>query len=232
VILGARTVQSKLDVDARVLDASGVSTPSGRLRSLRLQTTEGSTSVPGSVLRSALGLRSTWLTVGVLRLDQPRGAVVFGSTLALSGVARALPSPLLSSSQDGGGAWSRVGPVQRDGSGLVTLVVTPARTMRYRLEADGAASPAVLVEVAPRLQLRQPAEPGALTGIVRPRLKGALVTIERRRGAAWEPVAEATVDASGAFRAELSVVPGSYRARLPRNGGWAEGIAPVLAVTG
>ena len=232
VLLGARTVQSKLDVDARVLDASGVPTPSGRLRSLRLQTTEGSTSVPASVLRSALGLRSTWLTVGVLRLDQPRGAVVFGSTLALSGVARGLPSPLLSSSPDGGGAWSRVGPVQRDGSGLATLVVTPARTMRYRLEADGAASPAVLVEVAPRVQLRQPAEPGVLTGIVRPRLKGVLVTIERRRGAAWEQVAEATVDASGAFRAELSVVPGSYRARLPRNGGWAEGIAPVLVVTG
>ena len=54
--------------------------PSGRLRSLTLETTAGSETVPASLVRTALGLRSTWITVGVLRLDRPaRGTVAFGS---------------------------------------------------------------------------------------------------------------------------------------------------------
>ena len=46
-------------------------TPSGRLRSLVVQTTAGPETVPAALVRTALGLRSTWITVGVLRLDGP-----------------------------------------------------------------------------------------------------------------------------------------------------------------
>jgi stage II sporulation protein D len=232
VLVGARTVQSKLGVGARVLDASGVATPSGRLRSLRLQTTTGPTSVPAGLLRTGLGLRSTWISIGVLRLDQPRGSVVFGSTVRLAGIARGLPSPALASSPDGGATWSVVGPLERDSNGVFSLAVAPARTMRYRIEVEGASSPTLLVQVAPRVQLQQPAEPETLSGIVRPRLKGAEVTIERRKGTAWEPLAETTVDASGNFSAGLALVPGSYRARVAKTGTWAEGVTPVLVVTG
>jgi hypothetical protein len=184
------------------------------------------------VMRTALGLRSTWATVGVLRLDQPRGSVIFGSELALTGIARGLPSPTLTSSPDGGTSWSPVGRVARDSRGAASLTVAPTRTTRYRIEVDGAASPAVLVQVAPRVQLQLPSEPKMLSGFVRPRLRGAQVTIERRRGNAWEVLRETTIDASGAFRAELAVAPGSYRARVAKTGSWAEGVAPVLVVTG
>jgi hypothetical protein len=88
------------------------------------------------------------------------------------------------------------------------------------------------VQVAPRVQLQQPAEPSTLAGFVRPRLKGAEVTIERRRGTAWEPLVETTVDASGNFSAGLALVPGSYRARVAKTGTWAEGVTPTLVVTG
>ena len=44
-----------------------------------------------------------------------------------------------------------------DKNGIVTADVTPERTMRYRLVAEGRASPAVLVQVAPRIQLARPA---------------------------------------------------------------------------
>src|SRR5262249_13069540 len=71
VLIGARTVQSKLGTDARVVDAAGVPTPSGRLRALTVQTATGPEQVPASVMRTALGLRSTWVTIGVLRLDRP-----------------------------------------------------------------------------------------------------------------------------------------------------------------
>ena len=71
VLLGARTLQSKLGVDARVIDVTATATPSGRLRSLVAQTTDGPETVPASLVRTALGLRSTWIAVGVLRLDKP-----------------------------------------------------------------------------------------------------------------------------------------------------------------
>jgi hypothetical protein len=230
VLIGARTVQSKFGIDARVLDAAGVLTPSGRLRSLALQTMTGPTTVPSALLRTALGLRSTWVAIGVLRLDRPRGPVVFGSTLRLSGIARGLPSPTLSSSPDGA-AWSPVGELQRDASGLASFVVKPSRTTRYRIEVRDAASPTLLIQVAPRVRLLEPVEPGALTGTVRPRLAGATVAVERKDGSTWSLVAEAIVDSTGAFRAELVVAPGSYRARIAATGGFAAGVAPVLTIS-
>ncbi len=74
-LLGARTLQSKLALDGRVLDALGVPTASGRLRSLTVQTDQGPETVTAGLLRTSLGLRSTWITVGVLRLDQPRDTI-------------------------------------------------------------------------------------------------------------------------------------------------------------
>jgi stage II sporulation protein D len=228
VVLGARALQGKLGLEDRVLDATGVRTPSGRLRSVAVVTTAGSTSVPASVLRTALGLRSTWVTVGVLRLDQPRGPVVFGSDVRLTGVARGLESPVLAMSVTGA-AWSTAGAVDRDASGAVSLTVSPTRTARYRIDASGASSSAVLVRVAPLVRMTQ--QPGVLSGTVRPRLAGANVTIERREGTSWVAIAETMVDQAGAFRVELALVRGSYRARVRAMGGFAEGVGPALTVT-
>ena len=236
VVLGARTVQSKLGVDARVIDANGVTTPSSRLRALVLQTTAGPESIPASVVRTSLGLRSTWISVGVLRLDRTStGLVTFGSPARLTGVARGLEAPRLASSADGS-AWSAQGVVPVDATGLMAVDVIPARTTRYRLEAEGGASPALLVQVAPKVALARPtvADPYTLRGSVRPKLRGAVVTIERRRGSTWTPVDETTVDAAGAFATSLDdVVPaGAYRARVAASGGYAVGVSAVLQVPG
>ena len=236
VLLGARTVQSKLGVDARVIDAKGTATPSGRLRALVLETASGSEQVPASLVRTSLGLRSTWMTVGVLRLDRPSGGpVVFGSSARLGGIGRGLGRPTLTASPDGS-AWTLVMTVAPDSAGVVSFDVKPVRTTRYRLEAEGGASPALLVQVSPRLTLSRPtqAEPGVLGGTVRPRLPGNAVAIERRKGSAWVTVGEATVDAAGAFRLELgAVVPaGGYRARTSAAAGFVAGTSPVVEVTG
>lgn len=232
VLLGARTVQSKLRVAARVIDATAAATPSSRLRSLVLSTTAGSETIPSSLVRSALGLRSTWITFGVVRLDRPTtGAVVFGSTVRLAGVVRGLDPATLASSPDGT-QWSTSSPLVPDVSGLVSFDTKPTRTTRYRIEVEGAASPVQLVQVSPRVQLSQPAEPGVLTGTVRPKLPGTLVTIERRKGSTWEAVANASLDSTGAFRAELTLIPGTYRARVAATSGLAEARSPVLQVTG
>jgi stage II sporulation protein D len=231
VLLGARTLQSKLGLEGRVLDAVGVPTASGRLRSLTVQTESGPENVTAGLIRTSLGLRSTWITVGVLRLDQPRETVVFSSPLRLGGIVRALPLPALSSSPDGS-SWTEVGALQRETSGLASLVVKPERTLRYRIQVEGAASPAVLVQVAPRVLLTLGVTPMTLTGTVRPRLSGAPVTVERREGTIWKRVARSTVNQAGGFSAKLRLLPGEYRARVPATGGYAEGVTAVLDVAG
>ena len=227
VLVGGRTLQAKLGLQARVLDVTGTVTPSRRLRALIVQTPSGTTTVPAGALRTGLGLRSTWVTIGVLRLDPPRAALVFGSSMRLSGLARGLPSPTIASSVSGA-LWAPVAAAERSARGAVSIVVKPERTMRYRLEAGGASSPAVLVRVAPRLQLAPTDEPGVLLGTIRPRLARTAVTIERREGARWVGVAEATVDASGAYRADVGATRGSFRARVPAAAGLVEAITPVV----
>jgi stage II sporulation protein D len=231
VVLGGRTVQSKLELSARVLDAVGVPTPSGHLRAVTVQTLAGATQLPATLFRTSLGLRSTWISIGVLRLDRPHDAVVYGSSLRLSGVARGLPSPMVASSS-AGTSWSTVEPFDRASDGTVSALVKPAKATRYRIEAKGGASPTMLVQVAPRIRLTVPAEPGALVGTVRPRILGVPVSIERLTGTTWAPVARSTVDSTGAFRARVRLVPASYRARVEAKEGLVDGVSPILTVSG
>jgi stage II sporulation protein D len=235
VLLGARTLQAKLDAEARVIDATGVATASGRLRTLTLQTATGSEQVPASVMRTALGLRSTWVTIGVLRLDrQTSGSVVFGSSTTLGGIGRGLGTPRLASSADGT-SWADVTPVTPDATGAVSVGVKPVHTTRYRLEAEGGASPALLVLVAPRVALARPTalEPDVFTGTVRPKRPGTVVTLERKRGSTWTLVDQAVVDLSGGFKIALDAVPaGTYRARTDATSDLAAGTSSSVQVAG
>jgi stage II sporulation protein D len=235
VLIGARTVQSKLGAASRVLDASGVTTPSGRLRSLTLRTQSGSTTVPASLVRTALGLRSTWITFGVLRLDRPRGTVEFGSTLRLTGVARNVAAPQLTFSNDGT-AWAPLGAFERAADGSVSRSFKPTKTARYRIEGRGETgvvfSQALVVRVAPRVRLVRPNELGVLAGTVRPRLANVVVYVERQRGSGWVQVGEAVTEQAGTFRLETEVIPGVYRARVSATTGLVEGLSPLLTVDG
>jgi stage II sporulation protein D len=239
VLIGARTVQAKLSAPARVLDASGVVTPSGRLRSLTLETMNGSTVVPASLVRTGLGLRSTWITVGVLRLDRPRGTVEFGSAVPLSGIARKVTAPQLVALGDDGSS-APVGSIERAADGSFSRPVQPVKTTRYRIEASGTLAgtggkvtgQVVLLRVAPRIRLARPAEPGVLSGTLRPRLSGAVVSVERQQGSNWVRVGETATDDAGAFRVAVDRVPGVYRARVSAVGEFAEGVSPSLTVTG
>ena len=234
VLLGARTVQSKLGAEGRVLDARGVATASGRLRTVTLETTTGSEQVPATLVRTALGLRSSWATIGVLRLDRSgRGAVVFGSSTHLSGVGRGLGVPRLASSADGT-AWATVFSIAPDTAGGVAFDVSPNRTTRYRLEATGGASPALLVQVAPRLTLVKPMAlaPGVLTGTIRPKLPGTQISIERKKGSSWVLVGQVVADVTGAFQLEVDAAlpAGSYRARSAPTTGFVAGMSPIVQV--
>jgi hypothetical protein len=56
---------------------------------------------------------------------------------------------MLASSLDGS-SWTQVGPLERDAGGVASIEVKPARTTRYRIQVKGAASTAIIVQVAPR----------------------------------------------------------------------------------
>jgi stage II sporulation protein D len=230
IVVGARTIQSKLDVQNRVIDASGVPTPSGRLRAVTLDTVAGPTSVPANLVRTALGLRSTWMSIGVLRLDRPADQAVYGTPLEFSGLARGLQSPTLSSSTDGA-VWKTVSSLDRSTDGSVSASVKPKATARFRIQVTGASSPALLVAVSAWVRLAQPLDATTLSGSIQPKLPGVRVSIERLKGTAWAPVARAVVDATGSFHARVRVVPGSYRARVAATKGLAEGVSPSVTVT-
>jgi hypothetical protein len=66
--------------------------------------TKGTLAVPGAVLRTKMGLRSTWFSVGVLSLAGPTQTVVFGGRAKLIGVARGLTQAVLQQRQ--AGTWT------------------------------------------------------------------------------------------------------------------------------
>jgi stage II sporulation protein D len=231
LLVGARSLQAKLDLPTRVVDLSGNATSSGRLRSVTVETTEGASRVPATLLQASLGLRSTWIRIGVLRLDRPQSVPVYGSSLQLTGVARNVAAPQLSASLDGF-AWAPLGKLARGLDGGFSVPVRPTQTTRYRIDVHGVTSPALLVRVAPRVRLLASAQTGGLSGSVRPKLQGARVAVERLAANGWKAVAKTVVDQAGAFRADLAVPPGSYRARVSPTSGYAEGVAPTLTVAG
>ena len=154
----------------------------------------------------------------MLRLDRPsRGSVVFGSTTHLSGLGRGLGTTearvVVRRSRVDDDCKRRAGC-----RGAISFDVMPTRTTRYRLEAEGGASPALLVQVAPRLTLAKPtavARRASSAAPSSPSCPERAIAIERRKGSNWVLVGDAVVGATGAFEVALdaAVPAGSYRAR-------------------
>ena len=77
---------------------------SSRVARARLSGPSGSTTMTGGELRSALALRSSWFTIGVLRLTGG-GTVAHGQRKTLHALARNVPGTKLQR-KVGGGAWA------------------------------------------------------------------------------------------------------------------------------
>jgi stage II sporulation protein D len=191
----------------------------------------GQTSVPGSTIRSALGLRSTWFQFDLLALRPPPAApVTFGAKARLTGFLRGLSSARLER-RPLGGAWAKVGSVAAARDGTFTAPVKGQMTADYRLAADKLKGAPVQLVVAPRLGLKLGDSPGAVAGSVRPVFSGATVVLQRLDGARWSKVGTALVDGAGRYRPELSLPPGTYRARMAPRAGYAVGFSRPLVVT-
>jgi hypothetical protein len=96
----------------------------------------------GATFRSRLGLRSSWFTIGVLRLT---GATTIqkGQRVTLAALTRNAGSAMLQRKRAGESVWTNV----RSVNGSANVRVRPQVTTSFRLASPSAATAPVLVRV-------------------------------------------------------------------------------------
>ncbi len=186
---------------------------SGRVASVQVATTTGTTKVSGATLRLAGGLRSTWVTQLVtMSLTRPGGAVRSGSAVTLTGRAKGVKGAVLQ--QRVAGVWTKVA-----GAALQAKVKLnePAS---FRIAAGKLAGSALKVPVAPAVTIRSDGVL-SISGTVKP-LQHFDVELQRKEGDTW--TSQGFTAAAGAFTATVPA-PGVYRARVAPSAGFAEGLS-------
>jgi stage II sporulation protein D len=146
VVVGAASAGKKLSVPGLV-DLQPAP-PTGRATSVIATGRNGDVTLSAGVVRGVLGLRSTWIRVGVLSLSRPVGQVTPGATVTLTGRVdhvdgAALEQRLVGTDWQAGPALA----VQSDGT--FSFDVAPAATTDFRLTAGTVRSAVLRVVVAP-----------------------------------------------------------------------------------
>jgi stage II sporulation protein D len=144
VAVTGKTLGHALGVVGRVVDATVKRNSSHRVKTLKVTSlSRGSqrvASLEGSLIASALGLRSTWFSVGVLSLQPPapNPAIATRTRVQLSGVVRGVRGVVLQK-RSSGTSWQRVRAIA---PGVFRFSVKPKVTTYYRLAtAQDAAAP-------------------------------------------------------------------------------------------
>jgi SpoIID/LytB domain protein len=225
VLLNARKVGQVLKAAGNLLDLETTAGPSDHVDSVSVVGSQGTTTVTGSAVRAALGLRSTWFSVAWLTLAKPAAPLVYGKSLTLTGNARGMHEVDLEA-KPAGGTWAPVGPVAPDAAGDFSVSVKPQATTQYRLDAGNVRAALVTVSVTPAVQAT--ATTNAVQGTLRPALGGTACQLQQQSGAAWRTVASATTDPNGAFAVSASLSTGSYRVRCAPGHGLAPGLSSPL----
>jgi stage II sporulation protein D len=121
---------------------------SGRAKSVVAVGRAGETTVAAGDVRRALGLRSTWIKVGVLALSRPVGEVPPGTTVTLTGRVSRVEDPALEQRVPGSD-WEPGPALSVGGDGTFAVEVAPAETTQYRLVAGTVRSAILRVIVVP-----------------------------------------------------------------------------------
>lgn len=228
-VISAGRLDGVLRSPGRLTDVRMAKGPSGRVTTVTGVGSQGESTMSGSDLRRALGLRSTWFRIGVLSLATPEAPVTFGGRVSLNGVARSLPVVNLERREQGA-AWRPLGPVAPGPNGSVKVAAKPRAPTDYRLSSGSARSRLAHVAVAPLVRFRGMKDASTLRGYARPLFPGAMVAVQRLAGNRWTTVVRAPLDANGNFEASLTLSPGEYRARLAPGRGFVPGVSSTLRV--
>lgn len=221
VVVPAAQVETALGLPGSLVDLSTDSSSSTRPTLVTATTSSGTVDLSPSRVRTALGLRSTWIDVGVLSLARTAApAATYGSTVTLSGLVRGLDGVQVEQRTVTG--WQPLGQAAPDATGRFTIATKALASTDFRLNggtfaAGPVAGALISVPVVPRVRITQSVDGSGLAGILRPAAVGTQIQLQydsSGTGATWSPVGTATVAADGSFLASLPVRPqsGSYRA--------------------
>ncbi|HEY5694956.1 MAG TPA: SpoIID/LytB domain-containing protein [Gaiellaceae bacterium] len=152
VTVTGKTLGQALGAVGRVVDATVRRNSSRRVKTLEVTSlfrgSQRTASVGGSAAAAALGLRSSWFSVGVLSLQppSPNPAVAPLTRVTLSGVVRGVRGVVVQK-RSAGTAWRRMRAVK---AGAFRFTVRPKVTTQYRLATaqDAAASVRIRVGAA------------------------------------------------------------------------------------
>ena len=188
----------------------------------------GTTEIPGSTMRTGLGLRSTWFTIetqGALTASAKR--VVYGQAVRLQAVLGGAGSATVEAKPTGG-SWQSLRTIAATRSGLAAVKVKPAVTTAYRLRLPSGRGAPVTVKVQPLITLT--AGKRVFKGSVEPALAGAPVAIQRRENGRWHELATGEIGDDGHFSVRVRPRSGVYRARVAATPGLAAGASRPLTV--
>jgi stage II sporulation protein D len=227
------TVVAALKLTGPVTDMKTTRNNSGRVGSVDVLGTL-TTTVPGTKLRGALGLRSTWFDVGVLSLTAPvpNAPIVYGSSVQLTGAARGVTGVSLEQ-KPAAGAWQIVSPVAPAPDGSVRITVTPPIQTDYRIGTTALAAPFVRIRVSPLVTITS-ATVSQVQGTVQPLLAGAPIQVQvQNADLTWTDVATGVVAADGTFAVPVAIVSGStYRLVVTPDKGFAPATTPAQTMVG
>ncbi len=230
VLVDGAKLKKALKLAGPVADLTVTPGAAGRASAVVVTDTLGdAVTVPADQLRTMLGLRSTWFSVGVLSLAASGTPVSYGSSVDLSGVARGVTAPTLQA-RTTGGTWQPAGAVTPDGTGAFQLTGTPETSTDYRIVAGKAIGALLHVGVAPLVTTEALPGNAGVGGTVQPLLPGATVGLQQQDGTTWTTVATATIDGSGDFQAIFPLQTGVlYRVRVAPGRGFAVAVTEPLS---
>jgi stage II sporulation protein D len=222
-----------LKVPGRLLDVQTTVNNSQRVDSVHAVGEKGERVLTGAEVRTALGLRSTWFSVGVLALDPlPATTLQYGSPFRLTGLGRALPDLRLEQRAPGTAEWVVKRDVETDDDGSFSVAVKAAAPEEFRVTSGTIATPSTKLVVAPRVALKVSVDLATLKGSVRPVLPATPVQIQHQNATTrrWGTVAKVDATRTGRFAWTPQLLDGTYRARVVAGGGWAVGLSKKVSV--
>ena len=201
----ASRLATRLGLGGSVESARIVRDSSRRVSAVWLRLSSGkAVNVSGERITRALGLRSTWFSIGELSVSTSSPRVLYGHAVRV--LARALHAKgAVLQQRSPGGAWRTVKRVH----GRARLSVEPRASTAFRLRLPGVSGSGVDVAVAPELRVR-PAGPRLLAGELLPRTAGPIRVWRLERGK-WQVVARPRILGNGSFRTPLRLRPTVYR---------------------
>lgn len=225
-------LKKALKLKGKLVDIQTTANASNRVDDVQVVGDQGERTFTGAGLRTALGLRSTWFSVGVLALDPlPAAKITYSTAFKLTGLGRNLDDLRLEQRAAGTSAWTTNSNVDAAADGSFSIAIKAAAPAEYRVTSGTVSTPSTKLVVAPRVSLKVTADLAGFKGAVRPVMPGIVVQLQQQSDSGrWTTIAKTTATSTGRFAIAPSVVAGVYRARVVAGHGWAVGASGKVTV--